>query len=381
MKFIHLIWAGVWRKRGRTLLTLLSIINAFLLLGLLQGFAGGVAHAVSDTRADILVTYSRISQNEPLPIALAPRILAVDGVDALTPALVFQGTYANVRRPVRAFAVEPEQFLRIYPKMGVTAQQVAALSQTRSGALISIQMAKTYGWKTGDRVPLKSSMWPNRDGTRIWPVEIVGVYTPIGAGAGGNPMLLNFDYIDQGRTVANGTTSFLFMRITDPNLAGPIASKIDRLFANSPYETKTVTESQLSQDALRQIGDVQFVINAVVGAVLFALLLSVGAVISQSMRERIPEIAVLKTLGFDDGMVLRILLAETFTICMIGSLIGLGLSTLLFPLVEKTVGLQLQVSAVMIWGLLIAAVLALLAGLPPALRAQRLQIVDALAGR
>ena len=380
MKFLHLVWAGIWRRKGRAILTLLSVMNAFLLFGLLQGFASGLNQAISDTRADMLFSFSRVSQIEPLPMGHRAQIAAVPGVRNVSPMLIFSGTYQTPTQRVNAMAVDIPEFFASSTSLHIAPDQLAAMARTRNGAVINADLAKRFGWKVGDRVPLRSMLWTNHDGSTTWPLDIVGVFTSTDK-LSLAPMLVNYDYVDQGRTTSNGTTSFFVVRLKDPNEAARISTDIDKLFANSPYETKSSTVRQMAQDQIKQIGDIGLVINAIVGAVFFALLFSVGSVMMQAVRERTSELAVLKTVGFTDGGVLWLILAESLLFCLFSAGLGLGLASLLFPLVKTSVGFAIAPGPVIALGLVVAALLAVATGLPPALRGMRLQIVDALAGR
>jgi len=248
--------------------------------------------------------------------------------------------------------------------------------------IVPANVAALYRLKVGQRMPLKSFLWNNHDGTNVWPLDVVAIYKSnpkdIFFGAA---VLANYDYVDQGRTQSNGTTSIYLVRLVDPTQASAVANRIDALFANSPDETKTESERQLAADSVKQIGDIGFVVNSIVGAVFFALLFSVGAVMMQSVRERTPELAVLKTLGFTDGAVMALIVAEALILCLVSSIIGLGLADLTFPLIKATIGFNVQAGPVLLFGLLLAVALALISGTPPAVRALRLSIVDALAGR
>ena len=380
MKFLPLVWAGIWRRRVRAVLTLLSIATAFLLLGVLQGFQSGIGHAIAETHADVLYTFSKVSQVEPLPMAQAAQIKAVRGVRAVVPMVIFQSMYQKPTQVLQAFALDPSGFFAAEPQLKVSPAQLDAMKRTRTGAIVGSETMKRFGWHVGQRVPLRSLLWSNRDGT-AWPVDIVGTYSTTDRTFGANAVLVNYDYVDQGRTTAQGTTSFFLIRVADPGQASALASTIDGLFANSPHETKTATERQMAQQQLKQIGDIGFVMNAIVGAVFFALLFSVGAGMMQSMRERIPELAVLKTLGFTDGGILALILAESLIFCVVSAEIGLLLASALFPAAKALIGMDIPGTQVMFTGLLFAVALAVLSGLPPALRGMRLQVVDALAGR
>jgi putative ABC transport system permease protein len=377
MKFLPLVWAGIWRKKGRAVLTLISIVNAFLIFGLLQGLSTGIDNVTKGADAAVLMVFSRVSQIEGLPLGHAAQIATVPGVKAVTPMLIFTGSYRTPTQIVPAIAVDIAEYKKVNPDIKVDAAQVAAMNQTRNGALIGERLAKAYGWKVGDTVPLRSMLWMNRDGGAVWPVKVVGV---LGKGSGPS-MIVNYAYVDEGRTQQKGTASFFFLRTTDAKQATAISARVDALFANSPHETRTVTPKQMAKIQLRQIGDIGLVINAIVGAIFFALLFSVGAVMAQSVRERIPELAVLKTLGFTDTGVLTLVLAETLVFCLFSAGIGLGLAELLFPIIRKSIGFEASAGMIALAGLGFAVALALVAGLPPAIRAMRLQIVDALAGR
>ncbi len=381
MKFLPLVWAGIWRKPGRAVLTLLSVANAFLLFGILQGFASGLNHAVNETQADVLLTFSRVSQVEPLPVSEVAQIRAAPGVRAITPVVPLVSSYRAPTQIVPAEALDPRQILAVAPDLSIPPAMIETMANTRTGAIAGRVLALRYGWKVGDRVPLHALQIANRDGSPTWPVDIVGIFAAKPCALFANSLIVNFDYIDQGRKTGGGTANFFIERVNDPKRSGQVSTAIDRLFANSVNETKTATVRQLAQDQIKQLGDIGFVINAIVGAVFFALLFSVGAVMMHSVRERTPELAVLKTLGFTDGGVMSLILAESLTFCIVSAAAGLALASLLFPVARRLIGFQVQTGPLMLAGFGLAAALALVSGLPPAVRAMRLQVVDALAGR
>jgi putative ABC transport system permease protein len=382
VKYLHLVWAGIWRRPGRATLTLLSIVNAFLLYGLLQGFASGLGSTVAATHADVLVTASRISQVEPLPMSQLALIRATPGVKSATPIIIFHGAFRTAQ-PVnfRGFAVDADSFAASNPDEVIPPADIAALKRARTGVLLPSTVAAFFKLKIGDPMPVKSMLWTNKDGAS-WPLQVVGIYKTNPKDIFfGSAILTNYDYVDEARTQSAGTASVYVVRVVDPAQAGAVAQRIDAQFANSPNETKTESEQQLAADSIKQIGDIGFVVRAIVGAVFFALLFSVGAVMMQSVRERTPELAVMKTLGFTDGAVMALILAEALVFCIVSAAIGLGLASLLFPLIKLSIGFEVHAGPVLLIGLGLAALLALISGLPPALRGMRLSIVDALAGR
>ncbi len=381
MKFFPLVWAGIWRKKGRAILTLLSIVNAFLMFGLLQGFSSGIDNAIQETRADILYCFSRVSILEGLPLGHIAQVKTVKGVQAATPLVVFTSTYRTPGNFINALAIDPETFFTALPTLSASPGALDTMRRIRTGALMGSDLAKRQGWKVGDTVPLRSMYWPNRDGTPTWPVTIAGIYDSKDPNFGANNLLINYAYIDEGRTSQNHTANLLILKVADPTKAAQVSAAVDALFANSPHETKTATQREYAMNQLKQIGDISLVVRAIMGAVFFALLLSVGAVMMQSVRERTPELAVLKTLGFTDVGLLLLVLAETLVFCLVSAAIGLGIAGALFPTIKGLIGFSMQAGPALAFGFVAAVVLALLTGLPPALRAMRLQIVDALAGR
>jgi putative ABC transport system permease protein len=382
MKYFPLIWAGLWRKRTRTIFTLLSIITAFLLFGLLQGINAAFSKGVTGANVDRLYVQSRVSFTEPLPFADLTQIEAVPGVSAVAYSTWFGTYYQDPKNFVFSFPVDGERYFNLYPEFKLPPDQLDAMTHTRTGAVIGRQLAEKYGWKVGDKVPLHSQIWTRKDDrSSDWTFDVVGIYDDPEDTARANQFLFNHTYFDEGRSFGKGTVGWYIARISDPSQAAPVAAAIDKLFANSPYETKTVTEKENAQSFLKQIGDINFIVDAIVGAVLFTLLFLTGNMMMQSVRERIPELAVLKTLGFSDTGVLALVLSEALLLCLISASIGLAIAALAFPALKDVIGVLHLPVIVILAGLGIAMLLALASGLPPAWRARQLSIVDALAGR
>ena len=381
MKYLPLVWAGLWRKRTRTCFTLLSILIAFLLFGMLQGTNAAFNRGVEGANVNRLVTVSRISFTEALPYADLAQIEAVPGVDHAAYASWFGAYYQDPKQFVFSFPVEPERYFDLYPEFKLPKDQMDTWVRTRTGAVIGISVAQKYGWKIGDRVSLHSTIWTKPDGTSDWNFDIVGIYQDPQDHGQENAFFFNHSYFDEGRSFGKGTVGWYVERIKDPTAAAQTGAAIDHLFLNSQDETKTQTEKEFNQSFLKQVGDINFIVSAILGAVFFTLLFLTGNTMMQSLRERIPELAVLKTLGFTDRGVLVLVLTECLVLCVIAALLGLGIAAALFPLMKDVLGivnLPLQVIGL---GLVAAVLLALVTGLPPALRAMRLNIVDALAGR
>src|ERR1700728_2840051 len=329
MKYFMLIWAGLWRKKTRTILTMLSIVVAFLLFGLLQGINQGIKQGSTDTGNHRLWTAARMS--------------SVSSMAAI-----------------------------LYPELNITPAQVAAMQSTRPGALIGRPLAKKYGWKIGDKIPLGTTIWTNNDGSNNWAFDIVGIFdpspqfekSPLGAA-----FWINYDYWDEARKFDKHRVHEFFVQIDDPRRAAEISAQIDRLTENSPEETRTQTENAALQSQLKQLADINFIANAIVGAVMFTLLFLTANTMMQSVRERIPELAVLKTLGFTGGKVSVLVLIESLMLCLFAAIVGLILSAGAMKLVGSVLGPATLLPVVVIIGLVMAVALAFISGLPPALRA------------
>jgi putative ABC transport system permease protein len=365
------------------MLTMLSITVAFVLFGSLHGVSAaidGIIAQMSDTRLRI---QSRVNITEPLPLAQLARIENVPGVTAVGYYNFLAAYYQEPANSVNAGAVDIERFTAVFGDVAISPEHVEAMKRTRSGALIGESLAAERGWQIGDRVPLKSGVWTRKDGTSEWPVEIVGTYRWADNKVPSNELWMNYAYFDEARSLGNGTVTLYFARITDASQAGAIADSIDALFASSSNETQTMNERDWIRSRINQTGDIQFFINAIVGAVVFTLLFLTGNTMMQSVRERIPELAVLKTYGYGNGALAALIFAEALLLCGVAGALGLTIAKLLSPFVYEALdanGLAFPWSVIGA-GLALAAVTALLTTLPPARRAQRLSIVDALAGR
>ena len=384
MKYFMLIWAGLWRKPIRTILTMLSIVVAFLLFGMLQGVNQGINSQLADNNGNRLWTVGRMSQIQALPLGHMQQMRSVAGVREITHLSFFGGYFQDSRNAVGAFATNVDAFASVYPELNITPGLVQAMQTTRTGALIGRPLAEKYGWKVGDKIPLGTTIWTNKAGSNTYTFDIVGVYeaSPQFANSPlGNGLWFNYDYFTEARAFGAGTVHQYIVAIEDARQAGAVSAAIDKLFANSPDETRTQTEAASLQAQLKQLADINFIANAIVGAVLFTLLFLTANTMMQSVRERIPELAVLRTLGYSSGSMLALVLVESFLLCAFAAMLGLVLSSMGLAVMGATFGITTVPPIVIGMGVAIAALLAIASGLPPALRAQRLNIVDALAGR
>jgi putative ABC transport system permease protein len=383
MKYLPLVWAGVWRKPVRTILTLLSVTVAFLLFGVMHGVTAGIegiVNQMSDTR---LRTQSRVSLTEPLPLAYLARIESVPGIKGAAFYNFFAGYYQEPRNSLNSGAVDIERMTVLFPEIEIAPEAYEAMRNTRNGALIGRDLAAARGWKVGDRIPLRSSIWQRKDGAAEWPLEIVGIYSFADGKIPTSELWMNYAYFDESRAFGNGTVTLYFERISEPGRAAEISESVDRLFANSTNETQTQNERDWLRGRINQIGDMQFFVNTIIAAVMFTLLFLTGNTMMQSVRERIPELAVLKTYGFSNASIVGLVFGEALVLCGVAAGAGLAIAAQVSPRIYRLIGaggLSLPWSVIGV-GLGLAVVVALASALPPALRVQRLNIVDALAGR
>jgi putative ABC transport system permease protein len=381
MKFLPLIWIGVWRKPGRTTLIILQVSVAFALFGVLQGMKTGVEEAIARIRADLLMVFPDTFGEPALPLAYLDKLRAIPGVKTVTFADGILGTYQKPDQPVYVLAIDASDiWLTLIPEIfKVLPDDLQALRKTRAGVLVSSDIAGKYAWKPGNHVPLTSAAL-QRDGTGNWVFDVVGKFTPHEVGGGGY-IVGNYTYLDEARVANKGTVRNFYVVVSDPAHAQIVAEAIDRLFTNSPSRTSTASLRENAQQAMQSIGDLNFVIRTVVTAVFAALLFSTATMMIQSIRERTPELAVLKTFGFTNQVVYLLIVAETVLVYVSGALIGLALAWVAFPYTAKWIpGLSMP-SIVIEAGIAAACLAALASATPPALRAARLRVVDALAGR
>lgn len=380
MRFLPLIWSGIWRKPGRTILIFLQVSVAFALFGVLQGMKTGVDELIGRARADLLLVHGSLSLIDPLPLGLLEQIKTVPGVKAVVPVELFGGIYQKPSQQVGIVAIRPDPGWLSAFTYTVAPEHAAAFAKTRTGTLVRKSVADKYGWRVGDRVPLITNT-AQTDGSTNWSFEIVGTYTDSDVAGGSDIILIQYDYYDEARLLGKGTVSHFNASIADPRQAATVADAIDRRFANSTHASKTESLRELAQMQLQSIGDLDFLIRAVVSAVLVALFFATTTMLMQSVRERTPELAVLKTLGFADSALFLFIVAEAAFVCVIAAGCGLALALVAFPFASKFVpGLSMPAPVVAI-GLGCAALVALISASAPAIRAARLNIVDALASR
>jgi len=381
MKYLPLLWRNLLRRKIRTLFTTLSIVVAFLLFGVLAALNLAFSAGVDVADMDRLMLTHKVSLIQPLPISYQARIESVPGVQDVMHQTYFGGIYQDPKNFFMQSPVEPERWLRMFPEYTLPEDQKKRFIEDRSCAVVGRTTADRFGWKVGDRIPIQATIWTKRDGSRTWEFNICGIYEGTKRGVDTTWFVFHWDYFDEARQFARGQVGWYVIRIADPSQADAIIKRIDGMFANSEYETKTVPEKAFVQAFAQQIGDVGAIIRAIILAVFFTILLVAANTMAQSVRERTAELAVLKTLGFSDGLVLVLIMLESCAIAVVGGVIGLALAHLFTMGGDPTQGLfpaWYIPTADVIRGALLAIGLGVIAGAMPAVQAMRLRIVDAL---
>jgi putative ABC transport system permease protein len=381
MKYLGLIWSNLLRKKLRTTLTVLSIFVAFLLFAFLFAIDEAFNAGVRIADADRLIVRHKVSLIQTLPVSYLQRMANVPGVEAVTHMTWFGGLYQDPKNFFGNMPVEPDKFFDLYPEYTLPADAKALWAKTRNGCIIGRELATLFQWKVGDRVPLTSPIWGEPAGAPVWDFEVCGICDATKRGADLSSLYFRYDYFDEGRQKDKGQVGWYIVRIQNADDASAVAAKIDAEFANSPYETKAEAEGAFAAGFAQQIGDIGKILIAVLSAVFFTILLVAGNTMSQSVRERTEELGVLKAMGFPNGLILLLVLAESCVIAMLGGFIGLGLGwgMLQFsnPVPTLLPMFYVPKQALTIGSILVLA-LGLVAGALPAIAAMRLRTAEAL---
>jgi len=376
MKFLHLILVNLRRKKMRTALTLGSFMVALFLFGILMTIKTALGSGVDVAGVDRLVVRNRVSLIQPLPIAYREQILRVPHVEEATFATWFGGYYQDMKNFFPNFAIDVATYRRVYPEYRFSEKSWRAFAEDREGCIISPPLAKKFGWKVGDRIPLEATIW---GGT--WEFNVRAIYETERRELTSPELWFHYDYLDERRAFWKGLVGWYTVKVDDPASAVEVAAAIDERFANSPYESKTETEKAFAAGFANQIGNIRLLMLSIGSVVFFTLLLVTGNTMASAVRERTNELAVLKTIGMNDPTVLFLVMAEAIVVAAIGGGAGLVLAKL-FTLRGDPTGGMLQnfyfAPRNLALGFALALAAGAVAGILPAMGAMRLKIVDAL---
>jgi putative ABC transport system permease protein len=377
MRYRHLIFANLFRKKIRTTLTLGSFAVALFLFGLLAVVRGAFNQGLEVAGANRLVVVNKVSIIQPLPISYMDKIARIPGVTLVTHANWFGGVYQDERNFFPQFAIQDETYRQMFSEFIVPDDQWKVFIGDREGAIVGENIAKRFNWKVGDRVPIKGTIFPG-----TWEFNIDGIYKGSRPQDDTTQFWFRYKYLEERENPYwKGLIGWYTVRIDNPDNATRVAGVIDDTFANSPWETKTETEKAFAAGFVKQAGNIEFLLLSIGSVVFFTLLLVTGNTMAIAVRERMRELAVLKAVGFSDGFVLSLVLGESLLLAAIGGGLGLALCKLFTLRGDPTGGLlpyfYLAVPALTV-GLLAALAVGLAAGILPAWSAMRLRVVDAL---
>jgi putative ABC transport system permease protein len=379
MKFARIIFANLFRKKVRLMLTIGSFAVALLLFVFLSVVKDAFGRGADVAGADRLVIINRTSIINPIPLSYRDKILRIPGVKCVTHNNWFGGIYLDEKNFFPQFVIDPENQRQVFPNLIVSDDQWDAFLKDRQGAVVGARTAERFHWKIGDRIPIKTTLY----GGGAWEFNLVGIYHGQRPQDDETQFWFQWDYF-QEKLVASqkGQVGWYVLRVDNPDDSPRIAKAIDAEFDNSPFETKTETESAFAANWVKQFGNIQFLIVSIGTVVFFTLLLVTGNTMAISVRERTGELAVFKAIGYSDRKILFFVLAESLVIAIIGGALGLLAAIALVPALSKALTGMLPAIVLLprtlILGLILALIVGLASGLLPGLGAMRLRVVNAL---
>ena len=379
MKFSRLIFANLFRKKVRLILTIGSFAVALFLFAFLAIVRGAFLGNAELASANRLITINRTSIINLIPLAYKDKIQRIPGVTYATHNNWFGGVYQNENNFFPQFVIDPESQRQVFPELVVPEDQWANFLKDRQGAIAGAKTAKRFGWKIGDRIPIKTTLY----GGGAWEFNLDGIYHGTRAQDDETQFWFQWDYFEEKvPDRVKGQTGWYVIRIDHPEDAPRIAKAIDTEFANSPYETKTEAESAFAANWVKQFGNIQFLIVTIGVVVFFTLLLVTGNTMAISVRERTSELAVLKAIGYSDRSILFFVLAESLVIALFGGLLGLLLAVAATPVLATLLASMLPnlvlPASILGIGILVAVLVGIVAGLLPGIGAMRMRVVNAL---
>ncbi len=376
MKFFRLIRVNITRKKTRMILTIASFAVALFLFGLLVTINNAFYQAVEVAGADRLIVLSKTSMIVLLPISQKGKIEQVKGVELVTHANWFGGIYQEERNFFPQFAISPENYLEMYPEFIIPPEQWAAFLKDREGCVVGRGTAERFGWKLGDRIPLRGTIFRGK-----WEFNIRAIYDGSETDSDITQFWFHYKLLTERFPRLDGRIGWYMVKVRNPDDSLTISKTIDGMFANSPNETKTEPESMFAAGFVKQFGNIKLILLSVGAVVFFTLMLVAGSTMAMAVRERTMELAVLKTLGYSNLLVLVLVLGEAMLYAFVGGGMGLGLAKLFTLGGDPTNGMlpffYFSPMNILV-GLLITLFVGISSGLIPALNAMHLRIVDAL---
>jgi putative ABC transport system permease protein len=379
VKFVGLVFKSVRRNLRRTMLTVFSVAIAVFLFAALRAVLDGFHSAAEASSSTRIVTIRSTSLFFEMPISHADVIRGVPGVRDLTWANWFGGIYKDPKNFFGQFAFDAESYLRMYPEIILTPDEKRAFLEDRTGCIVGDGLAKTYGFKVGDPLVLKVGI-PTY-GREDFPFTVRGIYKAGSNAVDNQTLMFHWKYADE-RAIVKGQVGWFVTEIANPDKAAQMATDIDRKFENTANETKTDTEKAFVSQFAAMFGNLDLLLGSIALAVVITTLFVAGNTMAMAVRERTTEIAVMRTLGYPARTIFFLVAGEGLLISIIGGVVGATLAWLIVN--PKTFGGGGFIppfgvtGANVAVGLLLSALIGVLAGVIPAAMASRLKIVDAL---
>ncbi|MGA2286902.1 ABC transporter permease [Bradyrhizobium sp.] len=383
MNVLSLIWKNLLRSKVRSALMIASIMIAFGMFGVLSAFERGLSARADAAAADRLVVVNKIDYVQPLPLGHYQRVCAVNGVQSATHLSWFGGYFQEPKNTVTAMAVDAETYLTVYGSDYVVADDAnKAFLRERTSALVGAELARKWGWKVGDQIPISSDIYFQKNGSLSWTLTIVGLLQGRTANNPTNFLVFHYAYLNETRTFGKDTIGWIALLTGAPERIDEVARMIDGMFANSTNETSTDTDRAFNRAFGAQYGNVGLIVTLVIGAAFATILMIVGNTMVMAIRERTREIGVLKTLGFSRRTLLNLMLGEACALALAGGVLGMiaaEAAILCLHFAGAGAFSQLTLSLAIVGeALAIMAVFGILTGLTPALRAMNIGIAQAL---
>ncbi|MGA2203670.1 MAG: FtsX-like permease family protein [Terriglobales bacterium] len=379
MTLTRFVTKSAFRNKRRSILTVLSIAFSLLLLTLMMTiWRAFYLDTFSAQSAQRLITRHRVSLTESLPLFYREKIRAIPGVVAVAPNNWFGGIYKDAK-PENMFAqfgTDPDEILKIFTDFRMPADQLLAWQRDRAGAIVDGQLAKKYGWKLGDRIVLKGTIYPVD-----LELTIRGIYT---APEPTSSVYYNQKYVEEAVSFAKGTAGIFCILTDSPSSVATVASAVDNMFRNSPEPTKTESEKAFQLDFINSIGNVKAFILSICFAVAFATLLVSANTMAMSIRERTREVAVLKTLGFTRQSILGLYIGEAVLVALTGGALGCLLALVVVSGMSHAPGIGMFLAGMrvkfptLLLAIFVAGMVGFLSAILPAYHAAKLDIVEGL---
>lgn len=383
MNDLTLVFKNLFWRKLRTWLMIVSILIAFAIFGVLGAFYRAFNAGEDLAAANRLIVVNKINFSQSMPVGYYNRVRGVAGVKQVTYASWFGGYYQDPKNFLTVFAVDPASYFAVYrDDLDIEPAALKAFVQQRSGAIVGEKMAAKWGWQVGDRIPVASNVLSQRNGSRTWDLDIVGIARAKGEQANTNVLLLQYDYLNETRSFGKDTIGWMVLQTASPAENDGVAKAIDTTFVNAGTETSTDTEKAFGKAFAAQFGNISLIIFFVVDAAFVTILMIVGNTMALAVRERTRQIGVLKTLGFSGRRILAIVLGEAVLLAVIGGTGGLAIAAVLAVTLRTSmadIAPAFSMSpAILLIGLGLMIGLGFVTGIAPAYNAMRLQIAAAL---